>query len=181
MHKAWASLSVAGAACFCLTVAYLQMVQYGYEPMHQLMSELALGAHGQWMFIAFAGLAIAMLALAVRMASFKGHSLPTSATVIAGLCFLGAGLFPLGATSEIHIALIALAFIATGFSMYVLPSCANASLVPTCRLYSWGCLIALVLCVVAGNALLPMGLSQRCAAGVLILWIVFSNKYVNQS
>ena len=44
---------IGGAIGFIFIVIYLHVIQADYDPVHQLMSELALGRHGSLMFWAF--------------------------------------------------------------------------------------------------------------------------------
>lgn len=70
--KLCGAISITGAAVFLAIVSYLHLAQAGYDPAHQLMSELALGAHGGMMLFAFLAVAFALLALAI---GFSGKGL----------------------------------------------------------------------------------------------------------
>lgn len=73
--RTWAGIAVlVGVTLFVSTVATLHFVQPEYEPVHQLMSELALGPFGWAMIIAFAGLALAVFG--VQAAVPIGRSWP---------------------------------------------------------------------------------------------------------
>lgn len=172
--SASAVISIAGVFAFALIVMYLHLVQHGYDPVHQLMSELALGDHGSLMLAAFVSLALSLLALALAPGKPKLLNPFSGILAFAALCFLGAGIFPLGATSEIHIVLVAVAFISVGVAMYIAPSYAETRHRQTWRLYSWGILAIFTLSAGAGGLVMPMGVSQRCAAALLLLWIVIS-------
>lgn len=52
--------AVLGVAMFLVVVLTLHVVQTHYDPVNQLMSELALGSQGWAMFFAFAGIALAL-------------------------------------------------------------------------------------------------------------------------
>lgn len=91
--------------------------------------------------------------------------------VFAAFCFVGAGVFPLGATTDVHIPLVAFAFIASGLAMYLLPTNVPVFSTRFYRLTSWGLLAALALSVVLGQSVVPMGIGQRLAAGSLLAWI----------
>lgn len=167
-------ISIAGVIAFVLIVTYLHIAQQGYDPVHQLMSELALGYHGGLMLAAFCSIALSLLALALGAGKPKSLTLLSGILTFAALCFLGAGIFPLGATSEIHILLVAAAFIAVGVAMYIAPSYTELRHRPRCRLYSWSILAVFALSAGAGGSVLPIGVSQRCAAAAMLLWIVIS-------
>ena len=95
---------------FVVVVFILHLLQPEYDPRSQLMSELALGRHGWAMFLAFLGLTSAVFGVQAAIADYddtRGYRL---FLVVAALCFLAAGIFPLGAASLIHISAIAIAF-----------------------------------------------------------------------
>ena len=100
-----------GVAMFIVVVLILHLIQSGYEARHQLISELALGQHGWAMFVAFLGLATANLGVISAIAKFGGSHGYRVLLGVAALLFLTAGIFPLGATSLIHITAIATAFV----------------------------------------------------------------------
>jgi hypothetical protein len=171
--KVLGALSIIGAGVFVAIVSYLQSVQTGYDPVQQLMSELAIGAKGEVMLFAFLALAISPLSLAVGL-SFRGAHLALKVVLaFAALCFAGAGIFPLGATTEIHVALVALAFIASGVAMYLLPTCVTVFQTRFCRLVSWALLATLALSATLGQSVIPIGIGQRLAAIALLTWLTF--------
>ena len=171
--RAWASAAIlAGVLLFLTTVVILHLVQPDYDAASQLMSELALGRFGGAMIIAFSGLALAMfgvqLALAGRGASFGLRLL----LAVAAAFFLLAGIFPLGAASEIHIAAIATAFVLSVLAMYLFPANAGRAAAAAPRVISWSLAAGVAVSVVLGHSLLPMGIGQRLAALCLITWLV---------
>ena len=97
----------------------------------QLMSELALVRHGWMMLLVFAGLASAVFG-AQESISQRGVSRRYRFLLVAAaLCFLTSGIFPLGATSVIHISAIAAAFVLTVLAMYLFPTSAGRASVET--------------------------------------------------
>ena len=149
---------------FVATVVPLHWLQPGYDAKNQLMSELALGRYGEAMLVAFAGLALAMLG-----AFFSRAARPRAIRCVlaaASLFFLLAGVFPLGASSEMHIAAIATAFVLSVLAMYLHP----ADALP--RAISWSLAAGIALSVALGHSILPMGIGQRLAAACLLLWLV---------
>jgi hypothetical protein len=171
--KVSGAVSITGVSVFVAIVIYLQVAQTGYDSAQQLMSELALGTNGEVMLFAFLALAVALLSLAVGL-SFRGSQLVlTFVLAFASLCFAGAGMFPLGAATEIHVALVALAFIASGLAMYLLPTCVAMFKTRLCRLASWGGLAALSLSVTLGQSVVSIGIGQRLAAIALLAWLMF--------
>lgn len=164
--------SLFGVAMFVVTVAALHFLQPGYEPTQQLMSELALGRYGAAMFVAFAGLAVAVFGLQVAIGPSgvsRGFRL---LLVAAALFFLAAGIFPLGHTSEIHIAAIAIAFVLSVLAMYLFPSSAGPASVAAPRAVSWSLAAGVAASVALGHSILPIGVGQRLAAGCLVLWLI---------
>jgi hypothetical protein len=136
-----------------------------------LISELALGPFGWTMVIAFTGLALAVFgvqaALAIPAVSRWLRLLLTA----SALSFLAAGIFPLGATSEIHIAAIATAFVLSVLAMYLFPSSAGHAAAAAPRSISWSLALGVAASVALGHSVLPMGIGQRLAALCLIVWL----------
>ena len=163
--------SLAGLATFVVTVGVLHALQPGYDPTNQLMSELALGPHGWAMFAAFAGLAIAVFGIQ-SAAGVAGAPLGFRLLLmIASLFFLAAGIFPLGTTSEIHIAAIASAFMLSVLAMYLFPGSAGGAARAAPRAVSWPLAAGVAVSVGLGHSLLPMGIGQRLAALFLLTWL----------
>lgn len=160
-------VALLGVFVFVALVISLHLLQTGYDPKLQLMSELALGKHGAWMLYAFLSLAIALLALAIGYVRIT--PITSVVLLIAAFSFAGAGLYPLGANSEMHIALVAIAFVAVGLAMYWLPTAANAT--RSSRALSWGLLAVLAISVALGHTWLPMGIGQRIAASAMLIWM----------
>jgi hypothetical protein len=162
---------LAGVGLFVATVVPLHLLQPGYEPASQLMSELALGRYGWAMLLAFAGLALAAFAAQSAIAAY-GASLSLRALLAAAaLFFLAAGVFPLGARSEIHIAAIAIAFVLSVLAMYFYPTGAGRAAAAAPRLLSWPLAAGLAASIALGHSVLPMGIGQRLAALCLLIWL----------
>ena len=85
------SLAIAGAIGFVLIVSILHLLQPGYDPKHQLMSELALGAHGWAMLLAFLFIAGSTLSLALGIAHLQRSPWLEGVLAVATLGFLGSG------------------------------------------------------------------------------------------
>ncbi|MGH2360990.1 MAG: hypothetical protein ACRDGM_10700 [bacterium] len=90
---------------------------------------------------------------------------------IAAFLFLAAGVFPLGATSEIHIAAIATAFVLSVLSMYLYPAGAGRAVAAAPRALSWSLAAGVAASVALGHSVVPMGISQRLAAVCLLVWL----------
>jgi hypothetical protein len=171
-QSAGAIAVLAGTATFIAVVISLHLLQPDYDSVHQLMSELALGRYGEAMLLAFGGLATAMLGVQAAISPF-GASRPFRVLLaIAALFFLAAGLFPLGATSELHIVSIAIAFVLSVLAMYFYPSAAGVAASAAPRVVSWSLAGAVALSVALGQSVLPMGVSQRLGAGFLLAWLL---------
>jgi hypothetical protein len=170
-HPWGGAVALAGVAAFVSTVLALHLLQPGYDPANQLMSELALGPFGWAMLAAFAGLAAAAFGIQAALVAggaSKGFRLLLAA---AALLFLAAGVFPLGATSEIHIAAIASAFVLSVLAMYLYPDMAGNARNLAPRLVSWPLAAGVALSVALGHSVLPMGIGQRLAAACLVAWL----------
>jgi hypothetical protein len=94
--------------------------------------------------------------------------------ILAGLGFLGAGVFPLGQASEWHIALIAIAFVAVVLAMYLIPSVVPTQFDGRVKVVSWCLAGGTALSVLLGHSLLPIGVGQRLAAACVVAWLCFA-------
>jgi hypothetical protein len=162
---------LAGIASFLMTVLTLHVLQPAYDPAHQLMSELALGPFGWAMALAFAGLGLAVFGVQLALQRLGASLALKAALAAAALSFLVAGIFPLGATSEIHIAAIAAAFVLSVLAMYLYPTSAGDAAAVAPRCISWPFAAGVVLSVLLGHSVLPMGVGQRLAALCLLGWL----------
>lgn len=164
--------AVLGVAVFVAVVIALHVVQTRYDPLNQLMSELALGRHGWAMFFAFAGVALALAGLQFAIATLGAGIALRGLLILAAVFFLAAGVFPLGESSTLHISAIAAAFVTAVLAMYLFPSLAGdaARLAP--KSISWPFAAGVAISVALGHSALPMGIGQRLAATFLLLWIM---------
>jgi hypothetical protein len=162
----------AGVLLFVATVVPLHLLQPGYDPANQLMSELALGPYGWAMVIAFAGLAMSMLGVQGAAAAL-GASRPLRMTLFAAAAFFAvSGIFPLGRTSDVHIAAIAIAFVLAVLAMYLYPANAGRGAAAAPRAVSWSLAAGVAGSVALGHTLMPMGIGQRMAAAFLLAWLL---------
>ncbi len=169
--RSGALATMAGAATFVIVVLTLHLLQSDYDPRHQLMSELALGQHGWAMFVAFLGLATAVLGVQAAIAAFDGVGGYRVLLGAAGLFFLTAGVFPLGATSLIHIGAIAIAFVLSVLAMYFFPTSAGRASIVAPRAVSWPLAAGVAASIALGESIIPMGIGQRLAAACLLVWL----------
>ena len=171
----WAGgVAIAGAIGFVAVVSTLHVAQPGYDLLYQLMSELALGAHGWAMLLAFVLIAASTLSLAVGVAQILRSPWLQVVLAIAALGFLGAGVFPLGRASEWHILLIAIAFVAIVLAMYLLPSAIPAKFGGAAKGISWCLAGGTALSVFLGHSIVPIGVGQRLAAACVVAWLCFA-------
>lgn len=150
----------------------MSLAQPGYDSQNQLMSELALGRHGQFLVIAF--LALAAAAGAVSLSLFSSGS-PVAISLLpaaAAASFVGAGLVSLGASIEIHVFFVAAAFILCGLSMCLLPIKVGAFSSRRYRAVCWGSFAAMFSSTALDGVLLSAGVAQRLAALALLAWLV---------
>ena len=174
MHAAsrWGGIAaLAGICLFIAVVAVLHAVQDGYDPSSQLMSELALGRYGGAMLLAFAGIAVAVAAIAFGIAPLGASPGLRLLFIVSAAFFLAAGIFPLGETSLIHIGAIAMAFVVCVLAIYLYPSLAGKAAALAPRAWSWTIAAAIASSVALGHSLIPMGIGQRMAALFLLVWI----------
>lgn len=171
-----------GLAVFSLTVIVLQQFQTGYDPRGQFISELALGPSGTWMLAAFSGLAASLYSAARRLRPSGQHTaLPAGLLTIAAICISGAGLVTLGQAAEIHIFLVATAFVACGLTMYLLPNIDSRFSAPRWKMLSWSLALAMVLAVALGNTSPAPGTAQRLATAALCSWLLLVHLRISGS
>jgi hypothetical membrane protein len=163
-----------GAIGFVVVVTTLHLVQPGYDPVHQLMSELALGPYGWAMLLAFLLLGASTFFLALGIAQVQRSAPLQIVLAIAALAFLGAGVFPLGRASEWHIGFISIAFVAIVLAMYLLPSVATAQFGGRAKGVFWCLAGGTALSVFLGHSILPIGVGQRLAAACVVTWLCFT-------
>lgn len=164
--------AVLGVATFLTVVLILHVVQTRYDPVNQLMSELALGPHGWAMFFAFAGIAAALAGIQFSIATLGATLALRGLLILAAIFFLAAGIFPLGESSMIHISAIAAAFMTAVLAMYLFPSLAGRAAELATKSISWSLAAGLAVSVALGHSVIPMGIGQRLAAASLVLWIL---------
>jgi len=171
--RAWAGAAVLiGVMLFVTTVASLHFVQPAYDPSLQLMSELALGPFGWTMIIAFSGLSLAVFGVYVAISVAGASRWLRLVLAASAISFLTAGIFPLGATSGVHITAISTAFVLSVLAMCLFPSTAGHAAGAAPRSISWALAAGVAASVALGHSLLPMGVGQRLAALCLIVWLI---------
>jgi len=174
-------LTIGGAIAFAVIVTVLHMLQPGYDFVHQLMSELALGAYGWGMVFAFVCIAISTFSLAMGIARLQHSSWLPVVLAVAALGFLGAGVFRLGQASELHISLIAVAFVAVVLAMYLAPSAAPVQFGGSATKICWSLAGTTAISVLLGHSMLPIGVAQRLAAACVVTWLCFAGTRLRRS
>jgi hypothetical protein len=164
--------AILGAALFLVVVIPLHFLQPGYDPSTQLMSELALGRYGGTMVMAFGGLALSVFGIQASAGALGATKDLRGVLMASSLLFLASGLFPLGSTSEIHIAAVASAFVLSVLAMYLFPTRAGRAARLAPRPFSWGLAAGLTASVALGDSVIPMGIAQRGAALFLLAWLI---------
>jgi len=164
--------AVLGVGMFLAVVLALHAVQTDYDPVNQLMSELALGPHGWTMFFAFAGIAVALAGIQFSIAKLGAAHALRGLLILAAVFFLAAGVFPLGEASMIHISAIAAAFVTAVLAMYLFPSLAGRAAVLAPKSLSWSFAAGVSISAALGHSLIPIGIGQRMAASFLLLWML---------
>ena len=171
-RRHWGALAtISGVTVFLAIVVSLHFLQPGYDPRYKLMSELARGPYGLAMLFAFLGLAAAVFGVQAALGSYGARRGYRALLGIAALLFLMAGVFPLGKTTTIHVASIALAFLFSVLAMYLFPSGAGRASIAAPPVLSWTLAAGVAVSVALGQSILPIGIGQRLAAGCLLLWL----------
>jgi len=166
-----AIITMAGGAMFVAVVLILHLLQPGYDPRTQLMSELALGQHGYAMVLAFLGIASAIFGVQMAISIYGGSRGYRFLLDAAALFFLAAGIFPLGVSALIHIGAIAIAFVLAVLGMYLFPTYAGRASTAAPRAVSWPLAAGVAASIALGQLGMPMGISQRLAAACLLMWL----------
>jgi len=160
-----------GSSGFIGIVAYLHIVQGDYDPVHQLMSELALGEQGNLMLAAFTLLALAASGAIGILATFNNNKLIFVLLSAASASLLGAGVFTLVSATTLHITLVGLAFVLLGLVMYLVPRYISAFQNVEGKLVSWDLGLSMAVAVSLGHNFIPIGVGQRLAAACLLMWL----------
>ncbi len=164
---------IGGAIGFILIVIYLHIVQPDYDPVNQLMSELALGRHGSLMLLAFSSFGLSLFTAQVGLHQRKSPTIIRLFLVIAAISLAGAGVFRLGSATVLHIVLVAIAFVFIVLVMYLLPREVSAFNSPTHRLISWTLGACTATFVALSQHIVPVGIGQRVAALCILMWLVW--------
>lgn len=162
-----------GAVGFILIVIWLHIVQTNYDPVHQLMSELALGRHGYLMFFAFFSFALSVSAAQIGLYQLKTPAIIRLVLVVAAMSLFGAGVIRLDWNAEIHIALVAIGFILIVLIMYLLPRSVSVFNTLTQKTISWTLGACAIICIAISQNLIPAGIGQRGAALCILMWLVW--------
>ena len=165
------SITIGGAIGFISIVAYLHVVQQGYDPVRQLMSELVFGRHGNLMLFAFFSFAVSVFTAQIGLHRCKAPIIIRLFLITASLSLLGAGVFDLGSAAVLHIVLVAIAFVFIVFVTYLLPRYVSAFKTPDHKLISWSLGACTAIFIALGQNLIPMGIGQRGAALCILMWL----------
>ena len=137
------------------------------------MSELALGDYGAFMRIAFFSFAIALFSAQQILTNYK-NGLPIRVMFFISSCsFAGAGVFELGKYTTLHILLVAMAFILIVLSMYLLPRLIVEFHQRSAIIICWSFGLGIAVMVASGQVLIPIGIAQRLAAGLILIWLIW--------
>ena len=165
------SLVLGGVTVFILVVGALHVLQDDYDPVHQLMSELALGQHGKLMVVAFCGISVAVFSIQGLLNSCEASLTLQVLLVAAAVAFALAGVFPLGETATLHIASIAAAFVLSVLAMYLFPRAAGSGANCVSKWFTWSMAAGVAGSVALSHSALPIGSGQRMASGFLLSWL----------
>jgi len=170
-NRGW--IVISGAMGFILIVICLHIVQPDYDPVNQLMSELALGRYGSFMLLAFSSFALSVFTAQSGLHQRKSTTFIRLFLFIAAISLLGAGVFRVGRAAEFHIILVAIAFVLIVLVMFLLPRNMSAFKTTTHTLISWTLGFCTATCVALGQNVVPVGIGQRGAALCILIWLVW--------
>lgn len=166
------AFTIGGAITFVATVVGLQLVQPGYDLIHQHMSELASGRAGGLMMVAFAGFGASIYSAQIGLQYLSAPKTIRYLLCCAAISMVGAGIFKLDEAALTHVSLIASAFILLVLSMYLLPLSVARFSSYSSRIVSWGLAVGTAVSVALGGRI-PEGIAQRIAAVCIIGWLVW--------
>ncbi|MFQ6024448.1 MAG: DUF998 domain-containing protein [Acidiferrobacterales bacterium] len=164
-------LAIVGAFSFCSIVIALHFLQPDYDARYQLMSELALGRHGWAMLPAFCCFALSIIGLQVEVRRFRASGLLKAMLLGAAVALVGAGIFRLGQATELHVGLVAFAFVLLILAIYLFPSQVGGLAWRPLRAVCWLLAASAAVSVALGQSLLPMGIAQRFAVTSVLVWL----------
>lgn len=182
-HTKNSIISFIGILVFLLVVIFLHIEQIpkGYNPIYQLMSELALGEDGEMMMFAFLGLALATIAAINIVSSYQAPLMIKAILAVTAAAFAGAGYFTLETAMEIHISLVAIAFILLVLCMYLIPKVIIPFQAIKPKMICWGLGVMVALSVALGQNILPIGIAQRISTLCILCWFVWLTAFYLQS
>jgi hypothetical protein len=162
---------MAGALGFVAIVLALPRWQPEYDARHQLISELALGPHGWAMLPAFGCFALSLLGVQHGLRALGTPAVPRALLVAAAAGMVASGLFPLGGTTELHVAVVTLSFALIVVAMYLFPARAGCLRSRAVQAESWLLGVGAVVSVASANYAVPIGIAQRLAAACVLGWL----------
>jgi hypothetical protein len=160
---------MANVSAFLVLVTSLHAAQPSYNPVDQLMSELALGRYGGFMFFAFLFLAVALFLVPIVLQD--AALLLRVLFALASTLFFGAGVFTLANYPTVHIVCVAIAFVLSVLAIYLFPRLAGLTAAHLPRSISWPLAAGVTVSIALGNSVLPIGIGQRLAAFCLLTWL----------
>lgn len=189
----FATIAIAGVACFFVTVVVLHVLRPEYDPARRVMSNYAVGAYGFLMIIAFLALAMSEFALALGL--YRGMMPASQSQVgmillgIAGMGTLLAALFPTDVTPDdspvttvgvIHILASVSGFLCLLGAMFLLSRRFKKDEQwqsfsrPSAALARAALLAFIVFLVIQAMALPIGGIAQRMLIATFLLWILLT-------
>jgi hypothetical membrane protein len=168
----WGVGVFAGVIGFVGIVTSLHLLQPNYNPKHQHISELAIGAYGAMMLFAFCSFAISIFCAQQCLGPMGAPRVIRLKLLLAAACMFGAGIFKLNDSATLHVTLIALAFMLLVIAMYLLPQMADKFKSRQSRITSWSLAAGTAIFAALGGTM-PAGLAQRATALSILLWLLW--------
>jgi hypothetical protein len=155
---------------FLTVVVLLHLVQPDYDVRHEPISALALGPWGDAMVLAFVFLASSLFGVQQGLRDKGVSAVPCILLLGAAVAMLGAGIFPLGRASFLHVAIVNLGSTLLVVAMYLLPARAGLLRSRGMQFECWLLAAGVIASVASLPWGVPLGVGQRLAVGCVLVW-----------
>ncbi len=174
-------LAIAGALGFLAVVVALHLLQPEYDAQYEPISALTLGPGGGAMLPAFIFLALSLCGAQQGLRDKGASAVPRVLLLAAAAAMLAAGVFPLGTTSFLHVAVVNVGSNLLVVAMYLLPARAGRLRSRGVQVECWLLAAGAVASVVSMRCDVPLGVAQRAGVGCVLLWLCLLGRRLVQA